>query len=79
MNTIQTRYEIGHPDYGVIEHVSSKRAVIEKAKQFCRKNNVVCVEVFDRMARIGETELWLVFGRNDKTSWLPVQSRMQTQ
>lgn len=60
MNTAQSRFEVGYPGYGVIEHVPSKHEAFLVAKNFCRRNGLDFVEVYDRMAHKGKTSLWKV-------------------
>jgi hypothetical protein len=60
MRTVRARFEVSLPGYGVIEHVQSKQEAQTVANNFCARDGAPFVEVFDRMARIGQTELWQV-------------------
>ena len=58
MKTTLGRFEVSSPICGVIDHVSSKHKVNLVARAFCIRNEVDYVEVYDRMARRGQVELW---------------------
>jgi hypothetical protein len=61
--TVTARYEISHPDCGVITHCASA------AEAF--NNRRLGIEIFDRMAHRGLPELW----RLDGSTWRVVRYR----
>lgn len=67
------RYEVSRPDYGVIEHVPTRAEARTVADDYCKRERVEYVEVFDRMAKRGAAELWKV---DDFGNWF-VQRRKQ--
>jgi hypothetical protein len=54
------RFELSHPDVGVIEHFQTLRAAQSNAEDYAPNGGC---EVFDRMARRGHPELWKHLGR----------------
>lgn len=80
MKTVNARYEVSHPDYGVIEHVPSLGEALTVAKNYCKNNSVEWVEVFDRMAHKGAVELWRLYVGSGKVppSWSPVNWNFAT-
>ena len=73
MNTVGARYEVAHPDYGVIEHVPTRDEAETVAKNYCTREKVDHVEVFDRMAHKGKAELWRVYVDDGKVYRWAVQ------